>query len=176
MARRLLLALALAAVAALSAASAQETCSGAVPAPPRRGARVSVASFGGAGDGRTLNTVAFARAVASIDRLRAPGGAELYVPPGVWLTGPFNLTSCMTLFLARGAVIRATQVSGTRSLLLLSSQPLARPPLLQPALSAQARVRVDRSSYKRYHFVGVDIRVDPVFDVSSFRDLEMRSN
>jgi polygalacturonase len=32
------------------------------------------------------------------------------VPPGVWLTGPFNLTSRMTLFLARGAVIRATQV------------------------------------------------------------------
>ncbi|CAO2208703.1 unnamed protein product [Urochloa humidicola] len=107
-----LLLLALAAAAALlvaAGAQAQETCSGAVPAPPRRGARVSVASFGGAGDGRTLNTGAFARAVARIDRLRAPGGAELYVPPGVWLTGPFNLTSRMTLFLARGAVIRATQ-------------------------------------------------------------------
>jgi polygalacturonase len=88
-------------------AGAQETCA---RAPPRRGARVSVADFGGAGDGRTLNTAAFARAVASIDRRRAPGGATLYVPPGVWLTGPFNLTSRMTLFLARGAVIRATQV------------------------------------------------------------------
>nr|AVY91702.1 pectate lyase [Saccharum hybrid cultivar SP80-3280] len=92
-----------------AAAQAQETCSGAVPAPPRRGARVSVASFGGAGDGRALNTAAFARAVASIERRAAPGGAELYVPPGVWLTGPFNLTSRMTLFLARGAIIRATQ-------------------------------------------------------------------
>jgi polygalacturonase len=88
-------------------AGAQESCA---RAPPRRGARVSVADFGGAGDGRTLNTAAFARAVASIDRRRAPGGATLYVPPGVWLTGPFNLTSRMTLFLARGAVIRATQV------------------------------------------------------------------
>lgn len=39
------------------------------------------------------------------------GGMLLYVPPGVWLTGPFNLTSHMTLFLARGAVIKATQVS-----------------------------------------------------------------
>ena len=105
----LLLALAAAAAAVLVAAGAraQETCAG---APPRRGARVSVASFGGAGDGRTLNTGAFARAVATVERLRAPGGAELYVPPGVWLTGPFNLTSRMTLFLARGAVIRATQV------------------------------------------------------------------
>ena len=50
----------------------------------------------------------------SLERLRAPGGAELYVPPGVWLTGPFNLTSRMTLFLARGAVIRATQVSASQ--------------------------------------------------------------
>ena len=109
----LLLALAAAAaVLAAAGARAQETCAGA--APPRRGARVSVASFGGAGDGRTLNTGAFARAVASVERLRAPGGAELYVPPGVWLTGPFNLTSRMTLFLARGAVIRATQVSASQ--------------------------------------------------------------
>ena len=109
----LLLALAAAAVLAAAGARAQETCAGA--APPRRGARVSLASFGGARDGRTLNTGAFARAVASVERLRAPGGAELYVQPGVWLTGPFNLTSRMTLFLARGAVIRATQVSASQS-------------------------------------------------------------
>jgi hypothetical protein len=120
---RLLLAVAAPAVVLVlvlvaAAAQAQETCSGAVPAPPRRGARVSVASFGGAGDGRTLNTAAFALAVASIQRRAAPGGAELYVPPGVWLTGPFNLTSRMTLFLARGAVIRATQVSQHASLML----------------------------------------------------------
>jgi hypothetical protein len=102
-------------------AGAQESCA---RAPPRRGARVSVADFGGAGDGRTLNTAAFARAVASIDRRRAPGGTTLYVPPGVWLTGPFNLTSRMTLFLARGAVIRATQV-------------IHRPLLLSPTCSAR---------------------------------------
>ncbi|CAO2141259.1 unnamed protein product [Urochloa humidicola] len=92
-----------------SAGAQQDTCSGLVPPPPLRGARVSVASFGGVGDGRTLNTAAFSSAVASIERRRAPGGAELHVPPGVWLTGPFNLTSHMTLFLARGAIIRATQ-------------------------------------------------------------------
>nr|CAB3460590.1 unnamed protein product [Digitaria exilis] len=91
-------------------AQAEETCSGAAAAPPRRGAWMSVASFGGRGDGQTLNTAAFARAVARIERRRgARGGSLLYVPPGVWLTGPFNLTSHMTLFLARGAVIRATQ-------------------------------------------------------------------
>ncbi|XP_062180593.1 probable polygalacturonase [Phragmites australis] len=91
----------------LSSAATQETCSGVAP---RRGAWVSLASFGAVGDGRTLNTAAFARAVARIERRRgARGGTLLYVPPGVWLTGPFNLTSHMTLFLARGAVIRATQ-------------------------------------------------------------------
>ncbi|TVU03220.1 hypothetical protein EJB05_51251, partial [Eragrostis curvula] len=94
---------------AAGGAAAQETCAGAVPTPPQRGARVSVTDFGGVSDGRTLNTAAFSRAVASIERRHAPGGATLYVPPGVWLTGPFNLTSRMTLFLARGAVIRATQ-------------------------------------------------------------------
>lgn len=93
-------------------AGAQETCwSG--PAP-RRGAWMSVASFGARGDGQTLNTGAFARAVARIARRRgARGGTLLYVPPGVWLTGPFNLTSHMTLFLARGAIVRATQVPAT---------------------------------------------------------------
>ncbi|KAF2932349.1 hypothetical protein DAI22_05g281000 [Oryza sativa Japonica Group] len=90
----------------LAAAQGETTCPADVP---RRGAWMSVASFGGVGDGRALNTAAFARAVARIERRRARGGALLYVPAGVWLTGPFNLTSHMTLFLARGAVIRATQ-------------------------------------------------------------------
>ncbi|CAL4985124.1 unnamed protein product [Urochloa decumbens] len=107
--RLLLTAMVVAALSSSSSAGGQETCSGLVPAPPRRGASVSVASFGGVGDGRTLNTAAFVSAVASIERRRAPAGAELHVPPGVWLTGPFNLTSHMTLFLARGAIIRATQ-------------------------------------------------------------------
>jgi polygalacturonase len=130
--RLLLAVVVLVLVSAAAQAQAQETCSGAVPAPPRRGARVSVASFGGAGDGRTLNTAAFARAVATIERRAVPGGAELYVPPGVWLTGPFNLTSRMTLFLARGAVVRATQVgqppSKRASCYLSPSLPRARPP------------------------------------------------
>jgi polygalacturonase len=113
-------------------AGAQETCSGAAPAPPRRGAWMSVASFGAVGDGRTLNTAAFARAVARIERRRGTrGGTLLYVPPGVWLTGPFNLTSHMTLFLARGAVIRATQVGRFSSSAcpwsLASSSSLGRP-------------------------------------------------
>ena len=41
---------------------------------------------------------------------RDKGGGQLNVPPGRWLTAPFNLTSHMTLFLARDAVILAVQV------------------------------------------------------------------
>ncbi|XP_024015136.1 probable polygalacturonase isoform X2 [Eutrema salsugineum] len=37
------------------------------------------------------------------------GGAQLYVPPGKWLTGSFSLTSHLTLFLENGAVIVASQ-------------------------------------------------------------------
>ena len=94
--------------AAAAAAAGEETCSGIVPMK-ERGTAMSVEDFGGVGDGRTLNTAAFEKAVAEIER-RGVAGGTLYVPPGVWLTGVFNLTSHMTLFLARGAVIKATQV------------------------------------------------------------------
>lgn len=40
--------------------------------------------------------------------MRRRGGTLLYIPPGVYLTESFNLTSHMTLYLAQGAVIKAT--------------------------------------------------------------------
>lgn len=86
------------------------TCAGAVPARPRP-ETVSIAEFGGVGDGRTVNTWAFHKAVYRIQHQRRRGGTTLLVPAGTWLTGSFNLTSHMTLFLARGAVLKATQVS-----------------------------------------------------------------
>ena len=36
------------------------------------------------------------------------GKGTLFVPPGTWMTGPFNLTSNMTLFLANGATIQGS--------------------------------------------------------------------
>ncbi|XP_052191101.1 probable polygalacturonase [Diospyros lotus] len=66
---------------------------------------VSVVEFGAIGDGKTLNTVAFQNAIFYAKSFADKGGAQLYVPPGRWLTQSFNLTSHLTLFLAKGAII-----------------------------------------------------------------------
>lgn len=82
------------------------------PAPLRARARAfDLTDFGGVGDGVTLNTEAFKKAVSEIKLLAGKGGGQLNVPPGRWLTGPFNLTSNMTLFLAQGAEILGITVS-----------------------------------------------------------------
>ncbi|CAL9105812.1 probable polygalacturonase isoform X1 [Musa acuminata AAA Group] len=75
------------------------------PSPRLRAALYNLTDFGGVGDGKTLNTEAFERAVEAISKLGSRGGGQLNVPSGLWLTAPFNLTSHMTLFLAEGAVI-----------------------------------------------------------------------
>ncbi|HEY6914350.1 MAG TPA: glycoside hydrolase family 28 protein [Paludibacter sp.] len=63
---------------------------------------VSVADFGGAGDGLTLNTGAFKKAV---DALESKGGGKLVVPAGVWFTGPIELKSNINLYLEKGALL-----------------------------------------------------------------------
>ncbi|KAM3244304.1 hypothetical protein ACQJBY_055938 [Aegilops geniculata] len=75
------------------------------PAPRLRPMAYNLTDFGGVGDGRAVNTRAFERAVETVSAFADQGGAQLNVPPGRWLTGPFNLTSHMTLFLAEGAEI-----------------------------------------------------------------------
>jgi polygalacturonase len=59
-------------------------------------------SFGGQGDGRTDNSAAFAAALAA---LKNSGGGVLSVGEGVWRTGPLELFSGATLYLAEDAVI-----------------------------------------------------------------------
>ncbi|KAK7269651.1 hypothetical protein RIF29_22385 [Crotalaria pallida] len=70
---------------------------------------VSILEFGAVGDGKTLNTVAFQNAVFYAKSFSDKGGAKLYVPAGRWLTGSFNLTSHLTLFVERGATILAKE-------------------------------------------------------------------
>lgn len=86
------------------------TCSGIVPMKNRND-KVSIKDFGGVGDGKTLNTKAFQKAIDQIRKTKKTGGTVLYIPPGVYLSETFNLTSHMTLYLAKGAVIKATQDS-----------------------------------------------------------------
>ncbi|KAK9142148.1 hypothetical protein Syun_011548 [Stephania yunnanensis] len=80
------------------------------PIPRLRPVAFNLTDFGGVGDGYTVNTEAFERAVYAISKLGRIGGGQLNVQPGRWLTGPFNLTSHMTLFLAEGAVILGIQL------------------------------------------------------------------
>ncbi|XP_074579210.1 putative polygalacturonase [Curcuma longa] len=75
------------------------------PIPRLRPVAFNLTDFGGVGDGKTLNTAAFERAVEAISKAGARGGGQLNVQAGRWLTAPFNLTNHMTLFLAEGAVI-----------------------------------------------------------------------
>lgn len=71
---------------------------------------VSILEFGAVGDGKYLNTLAFQNAIFYLKSFADKGGAQLYVPPGKWLTGSFNLTSHLTLFLEKGATILASPV------------------------------------------------------------------
>ena len=73
-----------------------------VQAPVFPDTRVELTQFGAVGDGKTLCTEAFARA---IDELEARGGGHLVVPAGIWFTGPIVLKSNIDLHLEKGAVI-----------------------------------------------------------------------
>lgn len=73
-----------------------------VTAPVIPDNQVNLKDFGAVGDGITLNTEAFAKA---IDALVQKGGGKLVVPQGVWHTGPIVLKSHVNLHLNAGAVI-----------------------------------------------------------------------
>ena len=71
-----------------------------LPSIPSR--EVSLTDFGGVGDGVTLNTDAFAAAIAS---LAEKGGGKLVVPAGIWRTGPVELKSHIELNVDKDAVV-----------------------------------------------------------------------
>ena len=73
-----------------------------VSAPTFPDRQVNLKDFGAVGDGITLNTDAFAKA---IDQLSRQGGGRLLVPAGVWFTGPIELKSCENIAITGRGVI-----------------------------------------------------------------------
>ena len=63
---------------------------------------VSIADFGGIGDGVALNTEAFRKAISALTK---KGGGRLVVPQGVWLTGPIVLKDNIDLHIERNAIV-----------------------------------------------------------------------
>jgi DNA sulfur modification protein DndE len=96
-----LLTLAFAGVGLLSAGAIE--ASFAVAKPNFRDTTLSLTNFGAVGDGKTLNTEAFAKAIAALSE---GGGGKLVVPPGLWLTGPIKLRSHIHLHLDSGALVQ----------------------------------------------------------------------
>ena len=77
----------------------------AVPVPSFPDRNFPITDFGAVGDGHTLNTTAFAKA---IDACVQAGGGHVIVPIGLWLTGPIVLKSNVDLHTMRGALIQFT--------------------------------------------------------------------
>lgn len=63
---------------------------------------VNIQDFGGIGDGITLNTEAFRKAISALTK---KGGGKLVVPFGVWLTGPIQMKSNIELHVEKNAII-----------------------------------------------------------------------
>ena len=84
--------------------SALENLRPALPKIPDRS--FNLTDFGAVGDGATLNTAAFTKAIAAV---KAAGGGRLIVPAGVFVTAPFVLCSNLDLHLAAGAIIKAPE-------------------------------------------------------------------
>ena len=65
--------------------------------------QIVITECGAVGDGQTLNTEAFAKA---IDKVAALGGGKVIVPRGIWVTGPIVLKSNINLVVEEGALVQ----------------------------------------------------------------------
>ncbi len=65
----------------------------------------SIVDHGAIGDGRVKNTEAIARTIAAVAQA---GGGTVYIPAGLWLTGPIQLQSNINLHVAKGALLQFT--------------------------------------------------------------------
>ena len=63
---------------------------------------VRITDFGGVGDGQTLNTEAFRKAISALVK---KGGGRVVVPQGVWLTGPIVFKDNIELRIEKNAIV-----------------------------------------------------------------------
>ena len=63
---------------------------------------LSITEFGAIGDGKSINTLAFEKAIQHIDQL---GGGTLVIPVGIYFTGAIRLCSNLTLVVEQGATL-----------------------------------------------------------------------
>lgn len=66
---------------------------------------VNIKDFGGVGDGITLNTEAFSKAISALNK---KGGGHLVVPAGIWMTGLISLKDNIDLHIEKNAIIMAS--------------------------------------------------------------------
>jgi len=66
----------------------------------------NVKDFGATGDGINKDTDAFKKAISECQK---NGGGTLYIPAGIYLTGPIHLKSNITLYIENGAVLKFSQ-------------------------------------------------------------------
>jgi len=105
-----------------STAVAPDEIKAALPEIPA--AKLNLADFGAVGDGKTMNTDVFRKAVAAVEQA---GGGHLIVPAGVYKTLPFLLVSHMDLHLDAGATIKAPDTFDEYGIPDPNKAPLAEP-------------------------------------------------
>jgi DNA sulfur modification protein DndE len=64
---------------------------------------VNIIEFGAVPDGYTMNTRAFADAIAACAEA---GGGTVIVPPGTWVTGPIKIESNINFHVEKGAIVQ----------------------------------------------------------------------
>ncbi len=75
------------------------------PSHPQPNGTYDITAYGAIGDGKTLNTEAFAR---TVDAARKAGGGIVVVPAGVFVTGTVELWSNITFEIRAGAVLKGS--------------------------------------------------------------------
>jgi len=73
-----------------------------IKAPSFPNRTFDIRDYGAVGDGKTLNTKAFASAIEACSKA---GGGRVLAPAGTWLTGPIHLRSKVNLRIEKGAQV-----------------------------------------------------------------------